>query len=188
LRRCRRVAELPGGGWAAALSGSALPEKLVGTARARSTPAEAAPPRSSPASAGSSRSVGSGSTPVTRRPRGARALAPVDAHELEPGRRFANALDFQLQLDGWCDHVNQRVHRTIRAVPPTGCLRSARGCSRCRPCCRRRSPIRRRVAQQPYLRIVAQPVAKDARYFEAKQGRDLRLGSHTGDGAPGRRK
>ena len=35
----------------------------------------------------------------------------------EPGRRFANPLDFQLQLDGWCDRVNQRVHRTIRAVP-----------------------------------------------------------------------
>lgn len=35
----------------------------------------------------------------------------------EPGRRFANPLDFQLQLDGWCDRVNRRVHRTIRAVP-----------------------------------------------------------------------
>jgi transposase len=35
----------------------------------------------------------------------------------EPGRQFANALDFQLQLDGWSDRANQRVHRTIRAVP-----------------------------------------------------------------------
>src|SRR3989440_11265948 len=26
-----------------------------------------------------------------------------------PGRRFANPLDFQDQLDGWCDRVNQRV-------------------------------------------------------------------------------
>jgi len=34
-----------------------------------------------------------------------------------PGRRFANPLDFQDQLDRWCDRVNQRVHRTIRAVP-----------------------------------------------------------------------
>lgn len=34
-----------------------------------------------------------------------------------PGRRFANPADFQLQLDGWCDRVNRRVHRTIRAVP-----------------------------------------------------------------------
>ena len=35
----------------------------------------------------------------------------------EPGRRFANPLDFQLQLDGWCDRVNRRVHRTTGAVP-----------------------------------------------------------------------
>jgi transposase len=35
----------------------------------------------------------------------------------EPGRQFANELDFQLQLDGWCDKVNGRVHRTTRAVP-----------------------------------------------------------------------
>ena len=35
----------------------------------------------------------------------------------EPGRRFANHLDFQLQLDGWCEKANRRVHRTIRAVP-----------------------------------------------------------------------
>jgi hypothetical protein len=35
----------------------------------------------------------------------------------EPGRRFANHLDFQLQFDGWCDRVNRRVHRTVRAVP-----------------------------------------------------------------------
>jgi transposase len=34
----------------------------------------------------------------------------------EAGRRFANELDFQLQLDGWCDKVNGRVHRTTRAV------------------------------------------------------------------------
>jgi transposase len=35
----------------------------------------------------------------------------------EPGRRFANPTDFQLQLDAWCEKVNGRVHRTIRAVP-----------------------------------------------------------------------
>ena len=34
-----------------------------------------------------------------------------------PGRWFANELDFQDQLDGWCDRVNARVHRTTRAVP-----------------------------------------------------------------------
>ena len=34
----------------------------------------------------------------------------------EAGRRFANHIDFQDQLDRWCDKVNQRVHRTTRAV------------------------------------------------------------------------
>jgi transposase len=34
----------------------------------------------------------------------------------EAGRRFANELDFQAQLDGWCERVNQRRHRTTRAV------------------------------------------------------------------------
>ncbi len=35
----------------------------------------------------------------------------------EPGRLFANELDCQDQLDGWCDQVNARTHRGIRAVP-----------------------------------------------------------------------
>ena len=35
----------------------------------------------------------------------------------EPGRVFANHLDFQDRLDTWTEKVNQRVHRTIRAVP-----------------------------------------------------------------------
>ena len=35
----------------------------------------------------------------------------------EPGRVFANHLDFQDRLDAWTDKVNARVHRTIRAVP-----------------------------------------------------------------------
>jgi transposase len=34
----------------------------------------------------------------------------------EAGRRFANQLDFQDQLDGWCERINARVHRTTRAV------------------------------------------------------------------------
>jgi hypothetical protein len=34
-----------------------------------------------------------------------------------PGRHFANELDFQAQLDAWCEKANARVHRTIRAVP-----------------------------------------------------------------------
>ena len=72
----------------------------------------------------------------------------------EPGRRFANEADFQLQFDGWCDKVNQRVHRTVRAVPIE---RLALERERMRPLpsglpdLDRRSVTR--VAQQPYLRV-----------------------------------
>jgi hypothetical protein len=72
----------------------------------------------------------------------------------EPGRRFANHLDFQDQFDGWCDRVNHRVHRTIRAVPTE---RLAEESTRMRPLpdqlpdADRRAVVR--VAQQPYLRV-----------------------------------
>jgi transposase len=71
-----------------------------------------------------------------------------------PGRSFANPADFQLQLDGWCDRVNRRVHRTIRAVP---IQRLAQEQARMRslpaamPDVDHRFVIR--VAQQPYLRV-----------------------------------
>jgi hypothetical protein len=35
----------------------------------------------------------------------------------EPGRRFANHLDFQLQLDAWFQKANARTHKTLRARP-----------------------------------------------------------------------
>jgi transposase len=35
----------------------------------------------------------------------------------EPGRRFANHLDFQLQLDAWFARANARAHRGLRARP-----------------------------------------------------------------------
>jgi transposase len=35
----------------------------------------------------------------------------------EPGRRFANELDFQLQLDRWFAKANARRHKTLRARP-----------------------------------------------------------------------
>jgi transposase len=72
----------------------------------------------------------------------------------EPGRRFANPLDFQLQLDGWCDKVNQRVHRTVRAVPADRLVEEQ---GRMRPLppvlpdTDRRMVVR--VPQQPFLRI-----------------------------------
>src|SRR5207302_7010003 len=35
----------------------------------------------------------------------------------EPRRRFANDLDFQLQLDAWFEKANARTHKTLRARP-----------------------------------------------------------------------
>jgi transposase len=35
----------------------------------------------------------------------------------EPGRRFANELDFQLQLDARFERANGRIHKTLRAPP-----------------------------------------------------------------------
>ena len=35
----------------------------------------------------------------------------------EPGRRFANHLDYQLQLDAWFEKANQRTHKTLRCRP-----------------------------------------------------------------------
>jgi transposase len=35
----------------------------------------------------------------------------------EPGRRFANHLDFQLQLDAWFEKANDRIHKTLRERP-----------------------------------------------------------------------
>jgi hypothetical protein len=72
----------------------------------------------------------------------------------EPGRRFANHLDFQGQFDSWCDRVNQRVHRTIRAVPSE---RLAEERARMRPMPARLPDLDRRIVvrvpQQPYLRV-----------------------------------
>ena len=35
----------------------------------------------------------------------------------EPGRLFANELDYQLQLDAWFEKANARTHKTLRARP-----------------------------------------------------------------------
>jgi transposase len=72
----------------------------------------------------------------------------------EPGRRFANPLDFQLQLDGWCERVNERVHRTIRAVPAQRLIEER---ARMRTLPERMPDLDRRfvarVPAQPYLRV-----------------------------------
>ena len=70
----------------------------------------------------------------------------------EPARRFANELDFQHQFDEWCDKVNQRVHRTVRAVPLERLeLERLRSLPGRLPDLDRR--LVTRVPQQPYLRV-----------------------------------
>jgi transposase len=82
----------------------------------------------------------------------------------EPGRRFANELDFQDQLDGWTDRANARTHRTVRAVPAE---RLARERERMRPLPARLPDADQRfvvrVAQQPYLRVDRNDYSLDPR-------------------------
>jgi hypothetical protein len=82
-----------------------------------------------------------------------------------PGRRFANQLDFQAQLDSWCDRVNQRVHRTIRAVPAERLLEER---ARMRPLPDRLPNTDRRnmvrVPPQPYLRVDRNDYSIDPRF------------------------
>jgi transposase len=72
----------------------------------------------------------------------------------EPGRIFANHLDFQDRLDAWTEKANQRVHRTIRAVPAE---RLAEEKTRMRPLPGRMPNLDRRqvlrVAPQPFIRV-----------------------------------
>jgi transposase len=72
----------------------------------------------------------------------------------EAGRRFANALDFQHQLDGWCDRINARVHRSTRAVVAER-LAEERAVMRPLPTDMPSSDRRfvMRVPAQPYLRF-----------------------------------
>jgi transposase len=82
----------------------------------------------------------------------------------EPGRLFANELDYQAQLDDWCDRVNQRTHRTLRAVPAE---RLAAEHARMRPLPARLPDSDRRfvirVPQQPYLRFDTNDYSLDPR-------------------------
>jgi transposase len=82
----------------------------------------------------------------------------------EPGRSFANELDYQHQLDAWTDRVNGRVHRTTRAVVAER-LAAEHGVMRALP---ERMPEtdRRfvtRVPAQPYLRVDTNDYSLDPR-------------------------
>jgi hypothetical protein len=81
-----------------------------------------------------------------------------------PGRWFANEVDFQAQLDGWCEQANRRVHRTIRAIPAERLLQER---ERMRSLPSLPDVDRRfvwRVLQQPYLRVDRNDYSVDPRF------------------------
>lgn len=81
----------------------------------------------------------------------------------EAGRRFANAADFQDQLDRWSDKINARVHRSTRAVVAE---RLKVEHERMRPLPTLPDVDRRfvtRVAPQPYLRVDRNDYSLDPR-------------------------
>ena len=73
----------------------------------------------------------------------------------EPGRCFANELDYQLQLDAWFDgRVNPRMHKTLRARPIDRLVEERQVMAplpAVRPDTDRRWVLR--VAPDPYLRF-----------------------------------
>jgi transposase len=82
----------------------------------------------------------------------------------EAGRRFANALDFQDQLDRWCERINARVHRSTRAVVSER-LKEERERMRALPEHMPDTDRRfvTRVAAQPYLRFDRNDYSLDPR-------------------------
>jgi transposase len=83
----------------------------------------------------------------------------------EPGRVFANHLDFQDRLDTWTDKVNGRLHRTVRAVPAK---RLAEERQRMRSAPARMPDVDRRqvvrVPAQPFLRVDRNDYSIDPRF------------------------
>jgi len=82
----------------------------------------------------------------------------------EAGRRFANALDFQDQLDRWSDRINAREHRTTHAVVSER-LSEEHERMRSLPAILPDSDRRftTRVASQPYLRFDRNDYSLDPR-------------------------
>ena len=138
----RRSSRTSPSGWRAALTVSArCPQKLVwdreGAIAPRRPPDRGLPRLLRPARArlGHPRR---GRLPGQGR---ARALHRFLHGNFEAGRRFANPLDFQLQLDGWCDKINARVHRTTRAVVSSAWPRSGADAPAARLVARHRPPL-----------------------------------------------
>lgn len=83
----------------------------------------------------------------------------------EAGRRFANPLDFQAQLDAWSDRVNARKHRTTRAVISERLVEEhelMRPLPVVMPDIDRRFVVR--VPPQPYLRFDRNDYSLDPRF------------------------
>jgi hypothetical protein len=82
----------------------------------------------------------------------------------EPGRSFANELDYRRQLDEWCAKVNARVHRTTRAVVAER-LGQERDQMRPlpEPMVDRDRRLVIRVPAQPYLRVDTDDYSLDPR-------------------------
>jgi transposase len=82
----------------------------------------------------------------------------------EAGRRFANQLDFQAQLDAWCDRINRRRHRSTRALV---CERLTEERESMRPLPAQLPDSDRRwvtrVPAQPYLRFDRNDFSLDPR-------------------------
>jgi hypothetical protein len=79
----------------------------------------AARPRSSPRSAAGCASIGGFCEPADPQAKGVvERLQDFLERSFEPGRAFANELDFQLQLDTWfAERANVRHHKTLRCRP-----------------------------------------------------------------------
>jgi len=106
----------------------------------------------------------------------------------EAGRRFANALDFQDQLDRWCDRINAREHRTTRAVVAERLAEEherMRALPEIMPDTDRRFVVR--VPAQPYLRFDRNDYSLDPRLagrrveVRASQGEITAVALDTGE-------
>jgi transposase len=82
----------------------------------------------------------------------------------EAGRRFANHIDFQDQLDRWCERIGARIHRTSRAIVAER-LSEERRLMRPLPALMPDTDLRfvTRVPAQPYLRFDRNDYSLDPR-------------------------
>ena len=106
----------------------------------------------------------------------------------EAGRCFANPADFQDQLDRWCDRINERKHRSTRAIV---CERLASEHERMRPLPEAMPSTDRRwvlrVPSQPYLRFDRNDYSLDPRLVgrrvevRASQAEDIAVALDSGE-------